>query len=70
MATDVTLYNGISPYNAKFHFTDPVVWQHVLSQIVAAMKVGSGTIEIDRKGDKIVYVYSPFLPVNWIEKGA
>jgi hypothetical protein len=34
------------------------------------MKAGSGTIEIDRKGDKIVYVYSPFLPVNWIEKGA
>ena len=48
MATDVTLYIGISPYNAKFHFTDPVVWASVRSQIVTAMKVGTGTIEIDR----------------------
>jgi hypothetical protein len=46
------------------------VWAGVRSQIVSAMDAGKGTIEIDRKGDRIVYVYSPFLPVSWVEAGA
>lgn len=69
MATDVTLYIGLAPYNAKFRFTDAPKWEGVRSQIITAMNMGRGTIEIDRKGDKVVYVYSPFLPVNWVESG-
>ena len=69
METDVTLYIGLAPYHAKFRFSDAAVWQGVRSQIVDAMNLGRGTIEIDRKGDKVVYVYSPFLPVSWVEKG-
>lgn len=33
------------------------------------MNMSKRTIEIDRKGDKVVYVYSPFLPVSWAETG-
>lgn len=69
MASDVTLYIGIAPYNVKFRFSDPNVWESVRSQIIAAMNAGKGTIEIDRKGDRHVYVYSPFLPVSWVESG-
>ena len=69
MATDVTLYIGIPPNHAKFRFTDEGVWDGVRSQIVGAMDAGRGTIEIDHKGDKVVYVYSPFLPVSWVESG-
>ena len=64
MATDVTLYIGTAPNYAKFRFTDAPVWERVRSQIIDAMNMGKGTIEIDRKGDKVVYVYSPFLPVS------
>ncbi|MGN8551420.1 UNVERIFIED_CONTAM: hypothetical protein OHV15_02405 [Microbacterium sp. SLM126] len=67
MATNVTLYIGLAPYQAKFRFTDAETWSRVRAQIIGAMNAGKGTIEIDRKGDKAVYVYSPFLPVNWIE---
>ena len=70
MATDVTLYIGTAPSYAKFRFTDAPVWDGVRSQIIDAMNTGTGTIEIDRKGDKVVYVYSPFLPVSWVESGA
>ena len=69
MATDVTLYIGTVPNYAKFRFTDDRVWEGVRSQIIDAMDMGRGTIEIDRKGDKVVYVYSPFLPVSWVETG-
>ena len=48
----------------------PRVWEGVRSQIINAMNIGNGTIEINRKGDKVVYVYSPFLPVSWVETGA
>ena len=70
MAADVSLYIGTAPNYAKFRFTDARVWEGVRSQIITAMNMGRGTIEIDRKGDKVVYVYSPFLPVSWIETGA
>ena len=69
MATDVTLYIGTAPNYAKFRFTEAPVWEDVRSQIIDAMNTGRGTIEIDRKGDKVVYVYSPFLPVSWVESG-
>ena len=69
MATDVTLYIGTAPNYAKFRFTDAAEWEGVRSQIIDAMNMGRGTIEIDRKGDKVVYVYSPFLPVSWVETG-
>ena len=69
MATDVTLYIGSVPNYTKFRFTDAGVWDGVRSQIIDAMNVGKGTIEIDRKGDKVVHVYSPFLPVSWVETG-
>lgn len=69
MATDVTLYIGLAPYNAKHRFSDAEVWEGVRAQIIAAMDAGRGTIEIDRKGDRVVYVYSPYLPVNWVESG-
>ena len=69
MATDVTLYIGTAPNYAKFRFTEAPVWEGVRSQIIDAMNTGRGTIEIDRKGDKVVYVYSPFLPVSWVESG-
>ena len=68
MATDVTLYFGTTPSHTKYHFTDPRVWAGVRSQILIAMDKGKGTIEIDRKGDKVVYIYSPYLPVSWVEK--
>ena len=70
MATDVSLYIGTPPNYAKFRFTDARVWEGVRSQIIKAMNTGNGTIEIDRKGHKVVYVYSPFLPVSWVETGA
>jgi hypothetical protein len=70
MATDVTLYIGTAPNYAKFRFTDARAWEGVRSQVITAMNTGRGTIEIDRKGDKVVYVYSPFLPVSWVERGA
>ena len=70
MATDVTLYIGTPPNYVKFRFTDAQVWEGVRSQVLEAMNAGRGTIEIDRKGDRVVYVYSPFLPVSWHEKGA
>ena len=69
MATEVTLYIGTPPNYAKFRFSDAAAWEAVRSQIVNAMNMGNGTIEIERKGDKVVYVYSPFLPVSWVEKG-
>ena len=69
MPTDVTLYMGIAPNFAEFRFTDARVWKEGHSQIINAMNMGKGTIEIDRKGDKIVYVYSPFLPVSWVGTG-
>ncbi|MBM7829790.1 hypothetical protein JOE59_000495 [Agromyces cerinus] len=68
MTTDVTLYIGsVAPNYAKFRFTDGPTWEGVRSQIMDAMNAGKGTIEIDRKRDKVVYVYSPFLPVSWVE---
>ena len=70
MTTDVTLYIGIPPYHAKFRFSDPIVWEGIRSQIMSAMDAGKGTIELTRKGDKHVYVYSPFVPVSWVESGA
>jgi hypothetical protein len=70
MTDDVTLYIGTPPNYAKHRFTDAAVWQDVRSQIVRAMDAGKGTIEIDHKGDKVVYVYSPFLPVSWVEAKA
>lgn len=70
MATDVTLYIGPETAYKKFRFTDADVWQGVHSQIIRAMNAGKGTIEIDRKRDKLVYVYSPYLMVSWIEAGA
>jgi hypothetical protein len=69
MATDITLYIGTPPNYAKFRFTDTEVWEGVRSQILTAMNMGKGTIEIERKEDTVVYVYSPFLPVSWFEKG-
>jgi hypothetical protein len=70
MTDDVTLYIGMPPNYAKYRFTDAAVWQGVRSQIVRAMDAGKGTIEIDHKGDTVVYVYSPFLPVSWVEAKA
>ena len=70
MASNITLYIGAPPYHAKFRFTDAGVWEGVRSQIVAAMAAGTGLIEIDHKGDRVVHVYSPFLPVSWTESGA
>ena len=70
MAKDVTLYVGsTAPYYAKFRFRDAREWEGVRSQIINAMNMGKGTIEIDRKGDRVVYVYSPFLAVSWVETG-
>jgi hypothetical protein len=60
---------GTAPNYAKFRFTDAPVWEDVRSQIINAMNLGKRTIEFDRKGDKVVYVYSPFLPVSWVETG-
>lgn len=68
MATDVTLYIGsAAPNYAKFRFTDGPTWEGVRSQIITAMDAGKGTIEIDRKRDTVVYVYSPHLPVSWVD---
>jgi hypothetical protein len=70
MAKDVTLYVGsTAPNYAKCRFRDAHEWEGVRSQIINAMNMGKGTIEIDRKGDKVVYVYSPFLAVSWVETG-
>ena len=70
MATNVTLYIGPETAYKKFRFTVANVWEAVRSQILAAMNEGKGTIEIPWKGDTIVYVYSPYLMVTWIEKAA
>lgn len=71
MSASVTLYIGSMDANyAKFRFTDPAEWERVRAQIVSAMDAGRGLIEFSRKGDKVVYVYSPFLAISWIESGA
>ncbi|KRA23830.1 hypothetical protein ASD65_04885 [Microbacterium sp. Root61] len=67
MATNVTLYVGTAPYHAKYHFDEAHTWESVRSQILRAMTAGQGTIEIERKNDKIIYVYGPFLPVHWVD---
>ncbi|GAA2993624.1 hypothetical protein JOD63_001628 [Microbacterium terrae] len=69
MATDVTLYIGMQPLIAKYRFADAIAWERVRVQIVTAMNAGRGLIELDHKGDKVVYVYSPYLPVSWVESG-
>ncbi len=68
MAADVTLYIGPETAYKKFRFADANAWETVRSQIVAAMNAGRGLIEIAWKGDTIVYVYSPYLMVTWVEK--
>jgi hypothetical protein len=68
MATDVTLYIGPATAYKKFRFADRNAWEAVRSQILSAMNAGKGTIEIAWKGDTIVYVYSPYLMVTWVEK--
>ncbi len=71
MTKDVTLYIGSqAPNYAKFRFNDAAQWEGVRSQIINAMNMGKGTIEIQRKSDKVVYVYSPFLAVSWVEDEA
>ena len=70
MATDVTLYIGPETAYKKFRFTDANDWEAVRSQIIAAMSAGKGMIRIPWKGDTIVYVYSPYLMVTWVEKAA
>jgi hypothetical protein len=70
MATDVTLYIGPATAYKKFRFVDMSAWEVVRSQIISAMNAGKGTIEIAWKGDTIVYVYSPYLMVTWVEKTA
>lgn len=69
MASDVTLYIGPETAYKKFRFADASVWEAVRSQIVSAMDAGKGTIEIPWKGDTVVFVYSPYLMVTWVEKG-
>ena len=68
MASDVTLYIGPATAYKKFRFTETDAWEAVRSQILAAMNAGKGTIEIPWKGDTVVYVYSPYLMVTWVEK--
>lgn len=70
MATDVTMYIGPETAYKKYRFTDRGAWDAVRSQIIDAMNAGRGTIEIPWKGDTIVYVYSPYLMITWIEKAA
>jgi hypothetical protein len=70
MTTDISLYIGPETMYKKFRFTDLDVWDGVRSQILSAMDAGKGTIEIPWKGDAIVYVYSPYLMVTWVEKAA
>ena len=70
MGSEVTLYIGPATGYRKFRFADPNTWHAVHSQIVAAMKVGHGLIEIPWKGDTVVYVYSPYLMVSWVEKAS
>lgn len=70
MATNVTLYIGPATAYRKYRFTDGDVWESVRSQIISAMDAGKGRIEIAWKGDTIVYVYSPYLMVTWVEKAA
>ena len=70
MATDVTLYIGPATAYKKFRFTDVNEWEAVRSQIISAMDAGKGTIKIAWKGDNIVYVYSRYLMVTWVEKAA
>lgn len=67
MDTNVALFVGTAPMHTKFHFTDYREWQTVRAQIITAMHAGKGLIEIQRTGDKVVYVYSPMLAVSWIE---
>lgn len=69
MATDVTLYFGIEPHLEDYSLTDPAEWGAVRSQIVSAVNAGKGLITIPRKsGGEVVYVYSPTLPVSWVDK--
>ena len=70
MATDVTLYIGPETAYRKFRFTDAAAWEAVRSQVTAAMGAGRGLIEIPWKGDNVVFVYSPYLMVTWVEKAA
>ncbi|MFC8679958.1 hypothetical protein ACFT30_00445 [Microbacterium ureisolvens] len=68
MASDVTLYIGPETAYRKFRFASASEWEPVHSQIMAAMDAGKGLIEIPWKGDNVVFVYSPYLMVSWVEK--
>ncbi|MFH8249316.1 hypothetical protein ACH3VR_02975 [Microbacterium sp. B2969] len=70
MASDVTLYIGPETAYRKFRFAHVSEWEAVRSQITAAMDAGKGLIEIPWKGDTVVFVYSPYLMVSWVEKPA
>ncbi|QKJ18949.1 hypothetical protein [Microbacterium hominis] len=70
MASKVSLYIGPATAYKKFTFSDAAVWAAVREQIVVAMDAGSGLIQIDYKGERFVFVYSPHLMVSWVESGA
>ncbi|MFK4834351.1 hypothetical protein ACI3KY_01325 [Microbacterium sp. ZW T2_14] len=68
MGSDVTLYIGPETAYRKFRFTDANEWESIRSQVAAAMDAGKGLIKIPWKGDTVVFVYSPYLMVSWVEK--
>lgn len=69
MATDITLYIGPDPHAEARRFTDPHKWEAVKSQIVNALNMGKGTIEIPvAENEKVVYVYSPTLHIAWVDR--
>lgn len=70
MPTRVTLYFGLEPDYEEFDFTNAHEWQHVRSQIEAAVQSGRGFIRIPQSRGERVYVYSPNLMINWSDKSS
>lgn len=69
MATnDVYLYIGSD--ETQFVFArGSKKWEEVRDQITTAVSAGRGLISIPRSiGGRAVYVYSPALPIRWVEE--
>ena len=70
MATDVTLYVGPVTAYKKFRFTDADVSGRCPFADPRRDEAGQGHDRDRPQGDKLVYVYCPYLMVSWIEAGA
>lgn len=68
MANDLYLHIGHDDTKVPFQ-RESKEWQEVRDQIMFAMQAGKGLITVPRSGQgRRVFVYSPSLPIHWVEE--